>query len=68
LKLPSTEHFKLCQGNNQLISNQGISLDEALALNLDGQIKVIYFAGGKSLTHPFGQLKTRPMPEVEINL
>jgi hypothetical protein len=26
----STEHFKLCQGNHQLISNQGISLDKAL--------------------------------------
>jgi hypothetical protein len=38
------------------------------ALNLDGQIMVINIAGEKSLTHPFGQLKTRPMPEVEINL
>jgi hypothetical protein len=30
LKIPLAEHFKLCQGNNQLISNQGISLDKAL--------------------------------------
>jgi hypothetical protein len=27
-----TEHFKLCQGNFRLISNQGISLDKALVL------------------------------------
>jgi hypothetical protein len=28
--MPSTEHFKLCQGNYQLILNQGISLGKAL--------------------------------------
>jgi hypothetical protein len=31
-QIPKTEHFKLCQGNFRLISNQGISLDKALAL------------------------------------